>query len=268
MPFDPDTSDLDQLAPKADKLAKASDADRTKYQFLLGQVHDPANKYKDLAAKTIAAMESKFGKQNLLGLTSNDTPNNLDLDYSISRIQEGAPPETLDHFKKTITELRTKHPEWNDALLHYQGPAFAEINKALRTGGKLNEVQQAVTDRLSEAIDGAGKFPKPVKTYRGMSLPPADAEAMLSRFEQCLAHHKTYSEKAFVSQALNPKVAEAFLNSRGQKNTKILFKMTAKSGLFGNTGETEVIQKPGTRYRVTAIDHSGPHPIVSVEQVS
>lgn len=255
-------------APKfKTQFAPVTPTDQKKYQFVLSQAKDGNNPFKKQAAAAASAMEDKFGKHQLLGLSPADHAGNDSIDYSLSQIKDAVPPETLHHFRDTLDQLKGEHPEWHRALRHYQGPAYAALNKALREGKPLDQIQRAVANRLIQAIDHSGEFPEPVETYRGISLTSETAGKLLDQFKACMEGGKTYAEKSFVSQSISPKIANAYMKTGGPNQKKILLKITAKSGLYGNTGESELLQKPGTRYKVTAIDESGAYPVVHVEQV-
>lgn len=118
-------------------------------------------------------------------------------DSDVRRPQRGHP--ATPRWIKSLTVEETK------ALKLYMRDGYKVINHSLRTGD-ISAVTQARADRITAAIEKAGRFKEPVVVYRGLQFPPD----LLGK----LTPGQTFQAAGFQSTSFDPGVACHFKADR------------------------------------------------------
>lgn len=237
-------TDKDYFSPEAQAAQKAHMARVAQYQA--------QQKYGTADPKVIEAKQNAEWQANLEKLQ----PFKEAVAIADKFVKDKA---TASGFAKNLKDLRTNHVEEAQQLEAYQGSsAYATLNEALRAGKPLkDEKYQKLAADLNQAISRAGDFPKPVTTYRGATLSTEHLNSMMAGLQESQKTGKPFVDRGFVSQSIDKdwadQFAKGFAGSTDADHHPVLFTMAAKRGLYANTHQAEIIQSPGTKYKVKSI---------------
>ena len=164
-----------------------------------------------------------------------------------------------------------KSAEQVAAVYHYTNPKYADtpigyiqLNRAAR---KCPEDLSCLSEEQREAFLALHKladmeFDEPVTVYRGVKLKGEDMEKLQSMIKESLDTGRPLAFSGITSTSLNPEYSAGFSGAE-QTGAGILFEMETRRGAFieslsyaKGSGEYEVIQPHGIRYRVLGV-HKG-----------
>jgi hypothetical protein len=95
--------------------------------------------------------------------------------------------------------------------------------------------------------------------YHGVaSSSKAKREAFLERAKRSIESGKPWEEKAILSTSASRSMSEDWIGQKGVAGGGVLMRIRAKSGVAistftGLSGQQEILQAPGTKYKVSKI---------------
>lgn len=131
----------------------------------------------------------------------------------------------------------------------YTGGDYQDINGGLRSG-KVPAKYKKTVEHLDSAIDQS-RLPENTTLYRGMNMTPAMRERMRPG--------ATFSDAAYTSTSINPRVPDSFARGDGKTMMRIKAPKGTKGMAVNNVsnfdGEHEVLLPRNTGYRITNVYH-------------
>ena len=154
--------------------------------------------------------------------------------------------------------------EYTSGEIDYRG-----INAAMRSGKALKGKSKRDFERVSAAIEKAGKLPEGTRVYRGLHLSAEQKQAFIAQLAKQAESGEAVELSGLQSTSADPAVAASF--SRGGEQPVVL-EIVAQSGAYlgdvsafdiaarkhNGTPENEVLLPHGKRYRVIAVQQDVP----------
>lgn len=167
-----------------------------------------------------------------------------------------------------------------DAIQQYTTDDYYDVNKALRTGKKLSKSGQQMVNAVETAVNGVGKWPSAGIIYHGVaSSSPEERQVFLDRVQKHIKEGIPWEERAILSTSASRKMSEDWIGEgRKADGGGVLMRIKAHTGaaistFTGLSSQQEILQKPGTKYKVVGVKtekgHRGqPVTIVDFEEIS
>ena len=156
---------------------------------------------------------------------------------------------------KSISVANEKLSENDKGFIgQYTSDDYYDVNAALRGNGKLPKDGKAMVAAVSKMVDEVGDWKQPATIYHGVKAESAEeASAFVLRAKEALSKVGVWEEKAILSTSASRKMSEEWAGKTG-----VLMRIQAKRGAListftGLSFQQEIVQKPGTKYRVKEI---------------
>lgn len=183
--------------------------------------------------------------------------------------------DSLEQHTKNLMKNTTARER--QALIDYTTD-YTEINAAARGRPEDWGEHAATIRRMDKVMDRAEEFKKPVISHRGISVPKAAAEAILSGFRRAAESGQSVGFGGYMSTSIDPDVIDGFAKpvSGREDGASISFEIKAKKGIYVEpmteyAGEEELLLPRTARYRVVGIKEvtwgSGKRQVVQMEQL-
>jgi hypothetical protein len=170
----------------------------------------------------------------------------------LQRVQKETWPAELTHGERV-------------ALQSFSGNAYAPINQALRSGGKIPALYELTHARIQSAFAKAPPFSPPLVVSRGVRLPDNVLNKFLQELKDSQKTGKPYVMKGYGSSTVGPNVLPGF---RG--NVDIHVKATHGLDLYPISlypQEKEFLLNHASTYRVTKVEMVQGRWVVNLDQI-
>lgn len=134
------------------------------------------------------------------------------------------------------------------AIRAYSLDGYRQINRALRSGERLDEAGTLSVNRLEAAIGKLGKYSG--VCYRGGVID----HRRYGLYSESLLSGKVVTERAFLSASMDINIAYNFLGNALYEIISVNGRIVNGFGVFGD--EREIIFPPGTKFRVEDISET------------
>lgn len=182
----------------------------------------------------------------------------------------GSEPRRIRNAREARAWGEENYSEWQDGLSESEAAAverytstrhYATVNEYLRTGSADGE--ERIARQMQRELDSAlesSSVPEDVIAYRGVgrdAFGEGNLEDMVG---------ETFTDRGYVSTALNPRAANAFGDS-------IVMRVSVPSGSRGayvgglsdNPSEGELLLPRGSSFVITSVSESGSNTFIDVE---
>lgn len=245
--FAPTAQEAGVSKPVAKPAAKPAETPKPAAPEPKPETPKPAAETPKPAADTPKAPPTKPGKKPEWVNKKKPKPGVDGEGYMDYNGMDDTPSATNQAYELSDSHTSKLNKKQIDAAQTYTGNDYSDINGGLRSG-KVPRQYETTVRNLDSAIDQS-RLPDNTVLYRGMNMSPDMAANMKPG--------AVFSDKAYTSTSINPRIPESF--ARGEGKTLMRIKARAGSkGLAVNNisnfdGEHEILLPRGSRYKVTGM---------------